>query len=131
MMMNLYARALVASSATAALTCGVGFGAFSWEARRPQSRFETLKYTMAAIGMGSLAGVFLGPSTYPLMTLLYHHDYSKDWEMIERTKDKFVLESMEPPKDFLIRNMNEGRRSRGLPPRFADPPGRERIIINH
>lgn len=130
-MSTFYVRAITGISLAASITGGVGLGAFAWEVRRPQSGFQTFRNMTAAIAMGALAGLVAGPGFFPLLALVCDADCKDDdwWKMIERNDKMLVLEAREQPKDFFIRYMNAGRRSRGLKPRFEDPPALERITV--
>ena len=68
-MMSLYARAIAASTAAAGITGGLGLGIFAWEARPPQTRFQTFCNTIKAFGVGALVGIAAGPFLFPFSSL--------------------------------------------------------------
>ena len=92
-------------------------------AKHPRRHFELFAMFGNAVGFGILAGMCTGPFFFPLIAGAYYSAMENTFKVLEcSTKEKVVMQATEELKDKVIRHMNAGRRSRGLQPRFEDPP---------
>ena len=115
---------MTAGAVAASITGGCGMGLYTWETRHTSTPpLRTLRNVANAVGSGILAGMCTGPFFFPLVAGAYYSARENTFKVLEcSTKEKVVMQATEELKDKVIRHMNAGRRSRGLQPRFEDPP---------